>query len=216
MRSSLQPGEAALKLKKWVIWNSWVRGQAQSRLYPVASSPYLGLPVVNSSQLCSSSTAESTGDHEWTGDEMFDDDGNLISGHALDRISENEEEEEEEDSIASSPIGPSPLTPRSIEETPIKRSQTLIRLKLPARISIPKYPQHPTPPASPASLQRRSDGRDEDDSEAEEVSEHDGGYQTLDRTTKLVDQSSVLAKVHPQAPATPPSSPRHNKTAGCG
>ncbi|KAI7946546.1 hypothetical protein MJO29_011073 [Puccinia striiformis f. sp. tritici] len=146
-RSSLQPGEAALRLKKWVIWNSWVRGRAQMRFYPIAQqipsnqriSPITPSQAINSSE----------------GNEMFDENGDLI-------CEEDDEEEEEEEprkqvedktqSCSSPPVQQRPSTPKP-NRIPVHKSHTIIKLKIPPRTSsIQQYPPPPsTPPASPVS-----------------------------------------------------------------
>ncbi|KAI9612588.1 hypothetical protein H4Q26_007745 [Puccinia striiformis f. sp. tritici PST-130] len=122
-------GEAALRLKKWVIWNSWVRGRAQMRFYPIAQqipsnqriSPITPSQAINSSE----------------GNEMFDENGDLI-------CEEDDEEEEEEEprkqvedktqSCSSPPVQQRPSTPKP-NRIPVHKSHTIIKLKIPPRTS---------------------------------------------------------------------------------
>jgi len=151
MRSSLQPGEAALRLKKWVIWNSWVRGRGQMRVYPIVDPQQSNPRIIPPSpSRPPSRTGRSASEDEWTGDEMFDDNGDLIC--------EEEEQEDEEQMKAAEERKQWALRQEarsassSSGSSVPRKSQTIIRLKIPPRTTSTQFSLQPTPPASPVSL----------------------------------------------------------------
>lgn len=93
-----------------------------------------------------SRTGRSASEDEWTGDEMFDDNGDLIC----------EEEQQEEEKLMKATEERSQWAlrqeARSESSSVPRKSQTIIRLKIPPRTTSTQLSLQPTPPASPVSL----------------------------------------------------------------
>ncbi|KAA1096108.1 hypothetical protein PGT21_005042 [Puccinia graminis f. sp. tritici] len=153
MHSNLQPGEAALRLKKWVIWNSWVRGRAQMRFYPIVSPNPPNPRIMAPSPSRAARPASSSARDGWTGNEVFDDNGDLICEE--EEVKHQKKAEQKNQSSRSSTrqaVERAPLPATRTESPSPRKSRTIIKLKIPSRNSTPRqYPLQPTPPDSPVS-----------------------------------------------------------------
>ncbi|MBW0502736.1 hypothetical protein O181_042451 [Austropuccinia psidii MF-1] len=165
LRSNMPPGEASLRFKKWVLWNSWVRrGQPQMRPFvPTVHSTNQSTPLkpiaLHSPPVTTANSISSSG-RNWTGDEVFDENGDLICDNdELDNDGDDDEIENGEDAKEpqwlcqqSTDLKDTSLT----DHNHLNRSKTIVRLKLSPSLATVRYPSHYTPPASPVSPNSRT------------------------------------------------------------
>ncbi|WAQ87959.1 hypothetical protein PtA15_9A83 [Puccinia triticina] len=140
MHSNHQPGEAALRLKKWVIWNSWVRGCAQMRYYPIANPSPPNTRVIARSPSPKASGSSSDGQR---GDE--DPTGQAEAPKPTTRRTDQKPHPAAQHASRRAPAA-------RRKSPPAPKSHTVIKLKIPAKTATPHpNPIHPTPPLSPVS-----------------------------------------------------------------
>ncbi|KAG0149297.1 hypothetical protein CROQUDRAFT_669362 [Cronartium quercuum f. sp. fusiforme G11] len=151
MRSNMGPGEASLRFKKWVFWNAWTRREQQQQ--QMMYQRQLMIPPIIPPKV-------QVVEQAWTGNEVFDDNGDLIAPEAM--SSEEEAGEEEEETPAQnvqtiilvaghptppqSPVdGPSMLTlkPRVVSEVGSRKAEH-------QQVERPPTPP-PSPPSKPSS-----------------------------------------------------------------
>ncbi|KAH9807425.1 hypothetical protein DFH28DRAFT_1139429 [Melampsora americana] len=82
MRSNMGPGEASLRFRKWVIWNAWTRREHQQQQQMLLSQQRrVMIPIIQPPPRVEAPPEQRV----WTGNEVFDENG--------DQISSDEEEE---------------------------------------------------------------------------------------------------------------------------
>lgn len=84
MRSNMGPGEASLRFRKWVFWNAWTRRehqQQQQQQLLLSQQRRVMIPIIQPPPRVKAPPAQEV----WTGNEVFDENG--------DQISSDEEEE---------------------------------------------------------------------------------------------------------------------------
>ncbi|KAI8459771.1 hypothetical protein BY996DRAFT_6409899 [Phakopsora pachyrhizi] len=185
LRSNAGPGEASLRFKKWVIWNSWVRKEhPMIQTYNHNSGvSCTGFGPPSNSQRIQGSTSS------WTGDEVFDENGDLVCSDE-----EGEQLEEAEiDNITDEESSSSPeeeeIYNYSDTENKETNKETKIRIRLqPTSLTF----LHPTPPASPTSADSQLVDSWRDQSNQDEC-------------LKINDSLPLITSTH--RPPTPPPSP---------
>jgi hypothetical protein len=155
------------------------------RFYPIVSPNPPNPRIMAPSPSRAASPASSSARDGWTGNEVFDDNGDLICEEEEEKPQKKAEQKSRSSRSSARQVAERAPVPATRTESPSPRkSHTIIKLKIPSRNSTPQqYPLQPTPPGLPVSPSHPQHAQ----------------------KTKSPDQSVTPTATH--RPLTPPPSP---------